>query len=210
MKNNLTKIISSLLLIFSMVLTLIGCGLLNYGENEIESNSEHDTEITKSSGEDIIDYKVIENNGEYRIIFDDMSKYSYVWVEGEFGDTATWIDFDNMNKMQEVILNGKLTDGDKHSMVETFEKDENSVIIPNIFSEVVHPLSYREKETVTLSKGQISYYLSFKEINNHRWDCSVITKKFYESKYNLYFENIENQEHFEVEYSTCFGLSSYY
>lgn len=200
MKNNLTKIIFSLLLIFSMVLTLIGCGLLNYGENEIESNSEHDTEITKSSGEDIIDYKVIENNGEYRIIFDDMSKYSYVWVEGEFGDTATWIDFDNMNKMQEVILNGKLTDGDKHSMVETFEKDENSVIIPNIFSEVVHPLSYREKETVTLSKGQISYYLSFKEINNHRWDCSVITKKFYESKYNLYFENIENQEHFEVEY----------
>ncbi len=194
------KVLLILWLIFSMVLTLIGCGLLNYGENEIESNSEHDTEITKSSGEDIIDYKVIENNGEYRIIFDDMSKYSYVWVEGEFGETATWIDFDNMDKMQEVILNGKLTDGDKHSMVETFEKDENSVIIPNIFSEVVHPLSYREKETVTLSKGQISYYLSFKEINNHRWNCSVITKKFYESKYNLYFENIENQEHFEVEY----------
>lgn len=205
-KNKILNLILSLTLIFSMLLTLFGCDLLKDAEDVTQSDTDSDIKnITEKNIEDKdnvnLDYKVIEKNGEYHIIFDDISKYTYVRVDGEFGETQWWINFQSTQEMQNVILNGKLKDFHKKIIVQTFGVN-GDVIIPNLFIEVTHPLSYKKNEKVTLLKGRCSRQLYFKSFNDYALTCQVITNNYFEAMLSPKFMDLKNQNNAETYYKS--------
>ena len=196
MKNNFTKIILSLFLIFSIALTLFGCDTVEVKETE------SDIEISNRIKYDKVkDYKIQEIDGEYYVVFDDISRYiEDPLSSGMFINPITYLTFENVEEMQNAIPNGKLTHTDKAIIANYFFKDDKGVIISDPY-DVYLPVFPDETivkcyDTVTLvSRG---YYFDAKFLDND--DAYIVftclTKKHYNT--NLEYAKNDIQKKYKV------------
>lgn len=132
MKNNFTKIILSLFLVFSIAGTLFSCDTVEVKETE------SDIEISNRIKYDKVkDYKIIETEKGYRLVFDEPSRYSGVGVSYAGFVINSWEEF------SERLLVGELTFNEKVSIYETFSKDDDGYIIfdPYISYCFSHPMA---------------------------------------------------------------------
>ena len=125
MKTKLLKSILSLLLIFSMFLTLFSCN--NIKETDIpESDTSNVTK--KSSYKDYDnkkDYDIIRVENGYRLVFHDPSIYE------SFNSSYIGFKFESMQDFYDDLVNGTFRDYEKSNIYNNFPKDKNGVIIFN-------------------------------------------------------------------------------
>lgn len=197
-KNKILNLILSLTLIFSMTITLFGCT-----SDEIEtenSDTNVNNPIISFNDDNIMDYKIQEKDGEYYIVFDDISRYiEDPLSSGMFINPITYLTFETVEEMQNAILNGKLTHADKAIIANYFFKDNNRIIIPNPYN-VCSPIFPDETivkchGTTLLGRG---YYFDAKFLDND--DAYIVftclTKKHYNT--NLEYAKNDIQKKYKV------------
>ena len=203
MKNiKLLKNALCLILIFSMLLTLFGC---TFDEIETENFDTSDTNINNSvtsfNGDNIMDYKIQEIDGEYYIAFDDISRYiEDPLPPGLFIEPITYLTFKNVGKMQNAILNGNFTYADKAIIANYFSKDDNGVIIPDPYN-VYLPVFPDETvlkcyDTVTLLGRGYSFDAKFLDNDDAYIVFTCLTKKHYNT--NLEYAKSDIQKKYKV------------
>ena len=179
MKNfKILNIILSLLLVSSM----LGC---NFDTIEAENS---DTNINNHSelfnGDNIMDYKIQEIDGEYYIVFDDISRYiEEPLPPGMFVEPITHLSFENVEEMQNTILTGKFAHADKRIIANYFSKDDNGVIIPNPYNVYlpVFPNEINAKHYDRVTLLSLGYYFNVKffDDDNVYGDFALLTKNHY-------------------------------
>lgn len=200
MKNNLTKIIFSLLLIFSIIFSLFSC--VSNGISDITKNTfDKDIQPSKETyiGDNIMDYNIIQVDGNYYMVFDDISLYVTECDPEELAQPITFVDFESVSEMQNAILNGKLTHFQKNIIAERFFKDNNGVMIMNPYNvyTIKHPSVYYEKNpSVSMIRSGYTWDTICSEntsTDKDYWLYMIVNKKYYEAqlqeKFKQYVEN---------------------
>ena len=119
MKNNFTKIILSLFLIFSIAGTLFSCDTVEVKETE------SDIEISNRIKYDKVkDYKIIETEDGYRLVFDDPSIY-----ESEECPDIIDLSFESVEELYNNLIYGKFEFYDKIQIFHALPKDKKGIII---------------------------------------------------------------------------------
>lgn len=185
----------SVLLVFSILLTLFGCVPNNIDSSVTESTVDSDTKILKGTyiidkttiGDNIMDYKITKVGDSYYIVFDDISLYVTNYNNSEeFINPVTSIHFDSMTEMQDAILNGKLLTYQKDILTNQFYKDDNGILITdpyNIYT-IKHPtIYYKENPDVGVNYSGyywVSVYDKDGSANNDWWEYQIPTEQYYE------------------------------
>ena len=190
MRKNFFKCILNLFLVFTTIITLFSCNSNEIKLENLDINSDNSTTPTNSTsfnGDNIMDYKIQEMDGEYYIVFDDISKYIKDTSSNTSSMPITWITFDSVSKMQNDILNGQLSHSEKNIMANHFERDENQVLIPNPYNvySFTHPSEYQIRDGLTLHyNGYVDSMTMYKFNQNSNtaisyWMTNILTKKHY-------------------------------
>lgn len=191
------------MLISSMLLMLFSCDIATNVTDNVDENTknENDTKITDIEdsdvketyiGDNILDYEIQENDGEYYMVFDDISIYIRESSSDTLSMPVMWISFNNINEFQNDILNGKLLHFEKNIMADHFDRVENKVIIPNPYNvyTFTHPAEYQIRTTLSLRQEGYGYLMNMykpdlnNNINSLDWNTSILTKK----RYNYFLE----------------------
>ena len=206
MKNfKILNIILSLLLVSSM----LGC---NFDTIEAENS---DTNINNHSelfnGDNIMDYKIQEIDGEYYIVFDDISRYiEEPLPPGMFVEPITHLSFENVEEMQNTILTGKFAHADKRIIANYFSKDDNGVIIPNPYNVYlpVFPNEINAKHYDRVTLLSLGYYFNVKffDDDNVYGDFALLTKNHYNTSLECAKNNIRDKyKVWEKEFDEIIG-----
>ena len=186
MRKNFLKCILNLFLVFTTIITLFSCNSNEIKPENLDINSDNSTTPTNSTsfnGDNIMDYKIQEIDGEYYIVFDDISKYIVYDDPYLFDEPITWITFDNVEQMQDAILNGKLEHYQKEIMANYFHKNDNGIIISNPYK-VCSPIFPDEtikkySDLITVSWGGYSFEVHFSDNSDAKISFICLNKKDY-------------------------------
>lgn len=91
--------------------------------------------IGESKQSNQADYKIIQKNGEYFILFDDLSTYQ---EDAQLVQVAT-ISFDSMKEFKDSVTKGQLTEGQKKIMANSFQRDSAGAIMVCDFNNLYVP-----------------------------------------------------------------------
>ena len=197
------KRVLTLILIFSMLLTLFGCGLLKDTEDVTQSDTDIVTESTKgiiinlSDYDNVKDYQIIKTENGYRLVFDDPLLYSkYGGSPGIVGfNIASWEEF------SKDLLNGHLSYNMKESIYYTCPKDDEGFIILNPYAsyKVSHTLPHNIDHRGSFTGGAFSISLTCDEYYEEIIFVRILEHYVYENIYNSNFADIDWKEK-NVEY----------
>ena len=201
-KLNFLKIILSLLLVSSMVLTLFSC------EYNISPNDETKTDSAETKATDVYtdsttisleelygnvkDYQIIKTENGYRLIFDDPSIYE------KYGDNCGIVGFgiESWEGFNQRLLNGNLTFREKENIYYTFCKDEYGFVISNPYIssyKFSHPIA-DQIEYITFYDGSPhSAKFIFEQYSTVRLNVSEPTHE-YTQWIDSWFLNLEQKE----------------
>lgn len=192
----------SILLIFSMVLTLFSCSANECKETEKNTDTEKSTNITNSINRDGgKDYQIIQVEDGYRLVFDNPSFYAKCESPQIVGFTIdSWEDFSDR------LLAGALTLDEKISMYYTSSKDEEGIIIldPYVSYKISHFLPY-QINNVGLYAG-VYYHSSITCDEQYTLPISIaiLSKPLYDSDFDAAFSDIDIGEK-NIEYEKKFS-----
>ena len=210
MKTKLLKSILCIFIILSMLLTLFSCN----ATDTVNKASQSDTEITDVedsdiketyNGDYILDYEIKEIDGEFRLVFNDISKYlKPKYVNDEYGLPITWITFKNVKEMQNTILTGQLTHSQKSIIANHFIKDSKGIIIPDLYN-VYSPIFPDEKvflydDTVTLGWDGYYWDIGFSNLEGGVISCICLSKYSYKDNFEY-----ANSSEYSIEKFTSLG-----
>ena len=162
MKTNLLKIILSLLLISSMVLTLFSCN------NEIKEPDEtENSDITEEIAtkkiynykdyDRVKDFEIIQVDDGYRLKFNDTDYY-----EQEHNYEYWGICLESIDEIYDGLIHGTLSEYTKSEIFDTFPRDENGIVIPDPYNLYVPILpedcSILDDEMCIIWKGAIYHH----------------------------------------------------
>ena len=204
------KFISSLFLIFSLSLMLFSCQppknidstVDESIDNDTDNDTDTDTESTKvtsinlSDYDNVKDYKIIETENGYRLIFDDPLLYSK-------GIPPYVVGF-NINSWEEFskdLLNGHLSYNMKRNMYYTCPKDDAGFIILNPYAsyKVSHTLPYNIDPRGTFTGGAFDIALTCEEYYEEMVFVRILEPYVYKNAYDSNFAGIDWEEK-KIEY----------
>lgn len=110
---------------YTLALLLLICCILSACSQP--ANVTNDNSVVNNSGES--DYTLIETNGEWHLVFDDMS----VYADGEKSavDVCT-LSFGGVKEMKDAIKSGDLEEWQKKIVATSFGKDQAGIKVPNL------------------------------------------------------------------------------
>ena len=206
MKNfKILNIILSLLLVSSM----LGCDFDTIETKNSDTNTNNHSELF--NGDNIMDYKIQEIDGEYYIVFDDISRYiEEPLPPGMFVEPITHLSFENVEEMQNTILTGKFAHADKTIIANYFSKDDNGVIIPNPYNVYLpvfpNEMNVKHYDRVTLLGCGYYFYVKFLNDDNAYGDFAILTKNHYNTNLECAKNNIRDKyKVWEKEFDEIIG-----
>lgn len=206
MKNfKILNIILSLLLVSSM----LGCDFDTIETKNSDTNINNHSELF--NGDNIMDYKIQEIDGEYYIVFDDISRYiEEPLPPGMFVEAITHLTFENVEEMQNTILTGKFAHADKTIIANYFSKDDNGVIIPNPYNVYLpvfpNEINVKHYDRVTLLGLGYYFNVKFLDDDNAYGDFAILTKNHYNTNLECAKNNIRDKyKVWEKEFDEIIG-----
>lgn len=200
MKNfKIFKLILCSLLIFSLSLSLFGCGLNDVEDDPIESatdtNGATETESTKTISHDLSDYdnvkdyQIIETENGYRLVFNEPSIYA--------GHNSGIVGF-NINSWEEFsedLLNGNLSYNQKLDIYLHSYKDDAGFILLNPYAsyKVSHTLPYIIDSRGNFSYGTFDVALTCEEYYEEMIFVEILERYSYKERYDRSFSNIDTE-----------------
>lgn len=140
------------------------------------------------------DYSIVRDNGEYFIIFDDITIYQNGGLQ-QLGI----LDFSSMKEFKDSVTKGTLTDSQKRIMATSFKKDENGAILACDFDNLFVPTLPKTGSVATVSwTGGKNYSFELTFGNEMFGWLSYMTKESYTSRYQKNYLNLFERESIEV------------
>lgn len=188
----------SIFLISSMFLTLFNCSANECKETEGNVDTENVTNITNSINRDGgKDYRIIQVEDGYRLVFDDQSFYETC----ESPQIAGFV-IDSWEDFSDRLLAGALTLNEKTSMYYTSSKDENGIVIldPYVSYKISHVLPYQIENGGTYSGACYHSSITCDEQYTLPISVGILSKTLYDRDFEATFSDIDIEaENIEYE-----------
>jgi len=169
-----------------MVFLIVLCMFVTSCNNNTQTSEDIDSE---NNAENMSDYSIIQKDGEYFIVFDDISVYQ----NHPHQDIAN-VSFPSMKNFKYSVTKGLLTDSQKRIMATSFKKNADGSIKSCDFNNLYVPILPETGNTnkVGWSGQSYSFPLSFE--NGISGTLSCLTESQFESKYQMDYVDVLNRE----------------
>ena len=202
-KHKILKNISLIFLIFSILLTFLGCEYNILPDAETKA-TDVDTKYIKATTIDleelygnVKDYQIIKTEKGYRLVFDD----SYAYEEYGSNPGYEGFDIESLGEFHQRLIDGKLTFNEKNHIYHSCHKDDYGYIILNPYIssfKFSHPEADRV-ECVNYYNGSTqSARVIFEQYPIVRLNVTVPTDE-YTQRIDSWFLRIEQQKK-SIEY----------